>query len=181
MAAANPKELYGFAPISVQVRQRFPKAKTPRSAAPPPPTESDGQIDVYNRPLKPGENLFEAVDPMKEPKRFANILYGFTPNPGTDRRLVKDWEGKMPTAVANSREMGKMMNAAAKGQERRHTLQSDYRLPDANTRVRGQTWSSQPRGGYGHGHGHFKSGGRENVGLGHGRDGRHEEALFNRV
>ncbi|OAL45161.1 hypothetical protein IQ07DRAFT_661940 [Pyrenochaeta sp. DS3sAY3a] len=165
-ATATPSSLYGFAPTPQHGRHLTPKPKS-LATHPPSSAETTEQVDVYNRPLQPGENLFEAVDPSKEPKRFANILYGFTPNPGTQSRVVRDADGKMlPNAGVKAGGRGKKTKSVARARGRSEASFGEDGLYEGSPRGRGQPWSSpEGRAGYGRG----GSGGREMGDLGVGR------------
>ncbi|KAF1848030.1 uncharacterized protein K460DRAFT_67227 [Cucurbitaria berberidis CBS 394.84] len=109
-ATATSNDLFGFPPVAQQLAMNAAEATRilPDDATPP-----EGNTAVFkqaNRPLLPGENLFEAVNPIDDWRRFHNLLGGFIPNPGTEDRPPPTWNkepaGQDPVSEPEVRDDG---------------------------------------------------------------------------
>ncbi|KAJ4377934.1 hypothetical protein N0V83_000764 [Neocucurbitaria cava] len=92
-ATATPTSFFGFPPVTQQLAMNNTPEATrsfPDNESTAVPWHSKVFEDAY-RPLLPGENFFEVVDPVKDRRRFANYIYGFIPNPGTGGRAAPSW------------------------------------------------------------------------------------------
>lgn len=120
-ATATTNALLGFLPVADQLRINVTNAT--RVHAPEAPLRNTPFFEEANRPLLPGENLFADVDPVKEWRRFNNILSGFVANSGTEARPAPTWDQEPAYQESTSKrevQDGKMFcpNSRPRGGER---------------------------------------------------------------